>query len=56
MTVTATMEMSPGPSWDEKIVPTLRKRTCTPLPMFTQKLHHQFFPQMFSSACLAVDA
>ena len=38
----ATLEMSPGPSWGEKIVPTLRKRTCTPSSAFGWEPLYQY--------------
>ncbi|KAF9778578.1 hypothetical protein BJ322DRAFT_1091334 [Thelephora terrestris] len=38
MAVTATMEMAPGPSWDEKIVPTLRKRLETESKLLAKRM------------------
>lgn len=36
--MTATVEMSPGPSWDEKIVPTLRKRLETESKLLAKRM------------------
>lgn len=38
MAMTATVEMAPGPSWDQKIVPTLRKRLETESKLLAKRM------------------